>query len=121
MRMVIVQRSGDRSPIDPPTAAELNRHRWHASRRGTVSFAGLGSQPTLPSVVAAEKFWKGEPGGVSAVLWSMVERAAIIAPALFLLGERKKLVRYTVGVTAAIEAVVLWQVKRQIDQEKKDV
>ena len=72
-------------------------------------------KPTLPSVVAAEKFWRGEPGAFGSVLWSMLERAAIIAPALYVLGERKRLVRYTVGVTVAIEAVVLWQVKRQID------
>ena len=114
--MVIYQRSGDRSPIEPPTAAELERHRLHATRRGTVSFAGLGAQPTLPSIVAAEKFWKGEPGGVAAVLWSMVERAAIIAPTLYVLGERNRLVRYTLGITAAIEAVVLWQVKRQLGE-----
>lgn len=115
MRMVIVQRSGDRSPIAPPSPRELERHRWHASRRGTVSFAAA---PTLPSVTAAEKFWRGEPGALGSILWSMVERAAIIAPTLYVLGERKRLARYTLGVTAAIEAVVLWQVKRQIDQEK---
>lgn len=73
---------------------------------------------TLPSVTAAEALWKGETGAFGKILWSMVERAAIIAPTLYLLGERKKLVRYTVGITAAIEAVVLWQVKRQLDSEK---
>jgi len=115
VRMVIVERPGDSRDVSPPTSAELERHRWKSTRRGTVSFAGA---PTLPSVTAAEKFWKGEPGALGAVLWSMVERAAIIAPALYVLGERKRLVRYTLGVTAAIEAVVLWQVKRQLDQGK---
>lgn len=114
--MVVVQKAGDRSPVGPPTAAELQRHRWHATRRGTVSFAAA---PTLPSVTAAEAFWRGDEGAWKRILWSMVERAAIIAPTLYVLGERKRLLRYTVGVTAAIEAVVLWQVKRQIDHGVK--
>lgn len=40
MRMVVYQRAGDRSPVGPPTPQELARHRWHATRRGMVSFAG---------------------------------------------------------------------------------
>ena len=75
------------------------------------------TQPTLPSVVAAQKFWRGESGALGSILWSMTERAAIIGAALYLAGERKRLLRYTLATTAAIEAVVLWQVKRQIDRE----
>lgn len=74
------------------------------------------TKATLPSVVAAEKFWRGEPDGVSSVLWSMAQRAAIIAPALYLAGERNRLWRYTVAATVAIEAVVLWQVKSQLEE-----
>lgn len=111
--MVITEKVGSHRPVHPPTAAELERHRWHATRRGTVSFAGA---PTLPSVTAAEKFWKGEPGAWKSILWSMVERSAIVAPALYIAGEREHVVKYTLAVTAAIEAVVLWQVKRQIDR-----
>lgn len=72
------------------------------------------AQPTLPSVVAAEAFWRGEQGAAGKVAFSMLERAAIILPALFLAGERRHLVKYTVVTTAAIEAVVLWQVRKQL-------
>ncbi len=72
--------------------------------------------PTLPSIVAAEAFWRGDEGAWKRVLWSMLERAAIIAPALYLAGERKRVLRYTLATTAAIEAVVLWQVKRQLKE-----
>jgi len=76
-------------------------------------------KPTLPSVVAAEALWRGEKGAAGKVALSMLERAAIILPALFLAGERKHLLRYTLVTTAAIEAVVLWQVKRQLDSGGK--
>ena len=113
--MVITEKVGSHRPVHPPTAAELERHRWHATRRGTVSFAGA---PTLPSVTAAEKFWNGEPGAWKSILGSMLERAAIIAPALYLAGERKRLLRYTLAVTLGIEAVVLATVKYQMSREK---
>lgn len=71
--------------------------------------------PTLPSVVAAEAIWRGEKGAAGKVAYSMLQRAAIILPALFLAGERKHLLKYTLFTTAAIEAVVLWEVKKQID------
>lgn len=111
MRMVIVQKPGDNRPIGPPTAAELERHRWHATRRGTVSFAGLGVAPTLPSADAATAFWAGEPGAFWKILGSMAQRSLIIAPALYLAGERKHLLRYTLVTTAAIELVVLAMLK----------
>jgi len=69
---------------------------------------------TLPSVVAAEKFWRGEDGAVGAILFSMAERAAIIGAALYLAGERKRLLRYTLAATLGIEAVVLTSVKLQM-------
>jgi hypothetical protein len=89
---------------------------FHLTPRHEVQH--LGGAPTLPSVTAAEKFWRGETGAIPAILWSMGGRAAIIGAALFLLGERKKLVRYSLGASAAIEAVVLAVVKGQIDREK---
>ncbi len=72
------------------------------------------AQPTLPSVVAAEALLKNQPGAVGKLLWSLAQRAAIIAPALYLAGERKRVVRYTLVATLAIEAVVLWEVRRQL-------
>lgn len=72
------------------------------------------AQPTLPSVVAAEAVLTNQPGAVGKLLWSLAQRAAIIAPALYLAGERKRVVRYTLVATLAIEAVVLWEVRRQL-------
>jgi hypothetical protein len=103
--------------VDRGRADPVSKAYFHVTPRHEVQH--LGAAPTLPSVTAAEAFWRGEEGALGKVLWSMVERAAIIAPTLYVLGERKRLVRYTVGVTAAIEAVVLWQVKRQIDSGGK--
>lgn len=111
MRMVIVEKAGERSPVMPPTAAELARHRWHSTRRGTVSFAGA---TTLPSVTAAEAFWEGEPGGLTAVIGSTALRAALIGIGLALAGERKNLVKYSVAGALAIEAFVLTSVKLQL-------
>lgn len=76
------------------------------------------AQPTLPSVVAAEALLKNEPNALGKVLLSMAERAAIIAPALYLAGERKRVVRYTLAATLAIEAVVIWQVRRQLGRAR---
>ena len=70
--------------------------------------------PTLPSVRAADSFLRHEPGSVGAVLFSMLERAAIIGPTLYLAGERKNLVRYTLATTVAIELVVLFTINRQL-------
>lgn len=70
---------------------------------------------TLPSVVAAEAFWRNEPGALGRVAWSMAERGAIIAAALLIMGERQKVLPYTLAVSAAIELVVLWQVKQQLN------
>ena len=76
--------------------------------------------PTLPSVKAATAFWHGRPGALAQVLLSMTERGAIIAAALLLVGRRKNVLRDTLAVTAAIEAVVLWQVKSQLPAKVGD-
>lgn len=76
------------------------------------------AEPTLPSVVAAKALWKGEPGALGKVGYSMLERAAIVAPALWLSGSRepKQLLWQTLTVVTFIEAVVIWQVQRQLDK-----
>jgi hypothetical protein len=48
----------------------------------------------------------------------MAQRSAIVAPALFLAGERKNLAKYTLAVVVAIELVVLGVVARQIRSER---
>lgn len=95
----------------------MSKAYFHVTPRHVVE--RLGAAPTLPSVTAAEAFWRGDDGALGRVLWSMAERAAIVGTALYLAGERKRVLRYTLAVTGAIEAVVLWQVKRQIDQGGK--
>ena len=95
----------------------VSKSYFHVTPRHEVQH--LGAAPTLPSITAAEAFWRGDEGAWGRVLWSMLERAAIIAPALYIAGERKRLLRYTVITPAAIEAVVLWQVKKQIDSGGK--
>lgn len=77
------------------------------------------SRATLPSVQAAEAVWTDQPGAWAKVATSMLERAAIVAPALWVAGERepKGLAVKTLTVVAAIEAVVLWQVRRQLESK----
>lgn len=74
--------------------------------------------PTLPSVRAADALLRRESGGVGLVLLSMLERSAIVAPVLYLAGERRNLFRYTLSVVVAIELVVLATVGKQIRDEK---
>lgn len=76
------------------------------------------AQPTLPSIIAAEALLKGEEGAWGKILWSLLQRSAIIAPALYLAGERERILKYTAFSAIAIELVVLWEVKKQL--EKKD-
>ena len=75
-------------------------------------------QPTLPSVQAATKVWTDQPGAWGAVLGSMFQRAAIVAPALWVTGTRKplRLALSTFAVVAAIEAVVLLEVRSQLQK-----
>lgn len=78
------------------------------------------AQPTLPSVVAATALAKGEPGALGKVGYSMLERSAFIAPALWLAGDRtlRPLLFKTFMVTLFIEAAVIWQVGAQVRGEK---
>lgn len=75
------------------------------------------STTTLPSITAAEALWRKEPGALGRVALSMLERSAVIGGALWLAGEREKLLRYTLAATVAVEAIVLWQVKRQLNAD----
>ena len=111
-----MRRFADLHRVGDGRSDSVSKSYFHVTPRHEVQHLGAA---TLPSVTAAEAFWRGDEGAWGRVLWSMLERAAIIAPALYVAGERKRLLRYTVITTAAIEAVVLWQVKRQIDSGGK--
>lgn len=74
---------------------------------------------TLPSVVAAEDFLKGKPGGLMSVVSSTAGRAGIIFAGLYLAGERKRLLRYAVAGALAIELFVLWRIKNQLESQGK--
>lgn len=73
-------------------------------------------QTTLPSVVAAEKFIRGEPGGFPSVLASTLGRSFIIAGGLYLAGENRpgRLLRNSLFAAAAIEVFVLMRVQAQL-------
>jgi hypothetical protein len=71
-------------------------------------------ETTLPSVRAAEAYWLDEPGATANVITSTLLRAGLIGVGLFLVGQRKGLVRGGLGGALAIEAFVLWSVHRQL-------
>lgn len=77
------------------------------------------SKTTLPSVVAAESFLRGEPGGLMAVVSSTAGRAGIIFMGLFLAGERKHTLKYALAGALAIETFVLLRIKAQLEEEKR--
>lgn len=79
------------------------------------------TKPTLPSVTAAASFIRGEPGGIYAVVGSTLGRAAIIAPGLWLAGDRnpKRIARNAFFAALAIEIFVLGVVARQIRAEAR--
>lgn len=78
---------------------------------GRPTLTGVGAVPdalpTLPSVDAAHKFHRGEPGGTVAIVGSTVGRAFLLGIALACLGERERLVRYSLGGATMIELFVL--------------
>lgn len=73
-------------------------------------------QPTLPSVTAAQAVLAGEPGAGMKLVNSLLLRAAIVAPALYLTGTKNKwrLAFQTAAVVGAIELVVLANIARQV-------
>ena len=64
--------------------------------------------PLPPSIIAAQRFHAGEPGSGVAVVKSTLGRAAMIGAALFLLGERRRLLAYSLGAATALELFVLY-------------
>ena len=71
---------------------------------------------TLPSVTAAQSFIRGDKGGIMAVIGSTLGRAAIIAPGLWLAGDRnpRRIARNALFGALAIEIFVLGAVARQM-------
>ncbi len=88
----------------------LNRRWW---RQRVKSNYGQ-SELVLPSASAAMNFWRGEPGAVWGIAKTAAQRAGIIGLGLAVVGERKNLVKYSVAASLAIEAWVLWEAKRQM-------
>lgn len=78
--------------------------------------AGLGNpdETTLPSVGAAEAFLTGQSGGTVRVLESVAVRAGFIALGLLAVGQRQGVVKGALAGATAIEAFVLWTVRRQL-------
>lgn len=95
----------------------MTHYRVTLNDFGLQSLAGADLQKyetTLPSVVAAENFLRGKPGGFLAILSSALGRAGIIFAGLYLAGERKRLVRYALAGSFAIETFVLLRVRAQL-------
>lgn len=69
---------------------------------------------TLPSVSSAEAFWLGEPGAVGKLILSTLGRSTVIGAGLFIAGERRHLVKYSLFAATAIEIMVLTLVKKQL-------
>jgi hypothetical protein len=61
-----------------------------------------------PSYRAACELYLSEPGAGKKVGLSFVSRTALIGAALYLAGERKNLLRYSLVTSGAVEAFVLW-------------
>ena len=62
----------------------------------------------LPSETAAKALLRGEPGGLSSVVFWTLFRAGVIGAGLYAAGEREKLVRYAVAGALAVELGVLF-------------
>ena len=62
----------------------------------------------LPSETAAKALLRGEPGGLSSVLYWTLFRAGVIGAGLYAAGEREHLLKYSVAAAAAVELGVLW-------------
>lgn len=61
-----------------------------------------------PSYRAACDLYLQQPGAAQKVGLSFTSRTALIAAALYFAGERKRLLRYSLVTSGAIEAFVLW-------------
>jgi len=72
---------------------------------------------TLPSVSSAEAFWLGEPGSVGKLIMSTLGRSTVIGAGLFIAGERRHLIKYSLFAATAIEIMVLTLVKRQLNEQ----
>lgn len=71
---------------------------------------------TLPSVSSAEAFWLDQPGSVAKLLLSTLGRSTVIAAGLYVAGERRHLVKYSLYAATAIELMVLALVKKQLNE-----
>lgn len=84
------------------------------SRRFMPSVEQTESAAMLPSAVAAESFLQGKPGGLLAVLESVVWRSAIIGAGMYVAGGRERLLRNAVAGSLAVEVFVLWRVRSRL-------
>lgn len=77
----------------------------------------LGEDPrVLPSAQAAANFIEGRPGAAVEVVATVAARALIIAGGLFVAGERKRLLPYSLAGAVAIEIFVLASVRNALEK-----
>ena len=72
---------------------------------------------TLPSVESAEMFWEGHPDRYQAIVGSVLKRSLLIGAGLFIAGERKHLIKYSLAASAFIQLSVLWEIKKQMEKK----
>jgi hypothetical protein len=86
--------------------AEYAAADWCQARglQGLDDVAGCAS---LPSSQAALDLVEGKPAAIVPVLGSMLGRAALIGAGLFVVGERRNLVKYSAAAAVAIELFVI--------------
>ena len=70
----------------------------------------------LPSASAAASFVRGEPGAGWAITKTWLERAVLLGAGMYVLGDRRSLVRNALAGSAAIEAWVLWRAWRDMER-----
>lgn len=61
----------------------------------------------LPSEIAARAFIRGEPGALTAVVFSTLLRASLIGAGLYVAGDREHTIRNALAGALAVEVGVL--------------
>lgn len=72
--------------------------------------------PLVPSHSSARDLVSGVPGAAERVGLHYAQRTALLAGALLLAGERRRVLRYALVGSAAIEAFVLWWAWKHRDE-----
>ena len=73
-----------------------------------------------PSKEAVVKWLNKEPNANQALIKSFIERCFLIGGGIFLLGNRKNIIRNSIAGSTAIELYLLWYYNKQLKEIKED-